>query len=409
MDIVKGNIIDLLKWWQEPEKEYKFSGTYSYHFYRDKGPDFLCLLVGGSLKDKSYFKEIIENHSLLDNVSGKQIGIILFLDNHDNFLEWIDRNRMKVVQMDGEVLEPKKFDVKNRYSERDIWVSRVTEMDMNSKMKEQILQSTLNSFTKIREYFNIGIHEIPCMILINKNLDNWIIHTKEEESVKDFIKFLKKLAATIESEKGEYFSYSDLKYFEFPKDVSSEIKVIEEEIEATLNNKETLINELLDRLKNFGLPKEEGKEIINSSTIPDLWKIIRMSKHPPPPYALNYSKIFDEAKKDKLIIICASQVIESEKKVNKLKKDVENLKSKYQRCVNRHKELLVKKEEIEKRLEYDVSLHKKIDSVCNSFERKYAIRYRTKPIRKLIEAFFGFTDKTKELLDLQEKLKKVIK
>jgi hypothetical protein len=323
MFITNGNIESVIQWFNKKDNHYKY----------------LCLLVAGHFNDKKFFTSVFEHKEILDIITGGSLAILLFHDNQSDTLTFsVDANNS-----DGRVV-PGKLILPSTYESTGFYIESVTEID-DEKLKNSVIKASQTISKGIINHFNLGIDDIPCILLVDKNHpeEPTVIPTRGEVDIKNLYEFFKELRIFLDQ-------YSPL--IRGPIMYSSQ--------------------HLIDIYNEQGKLKEE-RQIIETTL----------------------KTLQDD---DGSIHLKDRKLTKQKRRLKGVNKEIVNNKRLFDTELSRCRDIVIKNKEVED----------KILSLANKYEKKFYVKAKTRPLRELLSSIFKISQRTREILSLEEQLNNIL-
>jgi hypothetical protein len=356
----------------------KFNGEYN----RSK---FLCLLIAGHLRDLKFFQDVFEYRVDLDIISGPNIAILLFTNDPVGLVK-IDLGMGNGKIIPGQNLGDRKI--------RDLsYYRHISEIQITDDEREKIINASQSMAYQICDHFGLKLEDIPCILLLSKgNSEPSVIPTRGEADVQAFYNFLKglrKIADVLPND------------FDLNEPLASVKSLVERgelaEAVATLEKAELEFQEAkkvcIASLERFSVSPQQAQAFFkDDQSVRHVVGLVY--SYPLPTKDILSHSGFQQAYEDAAF-----------------RERCKELGRALQRRRRVQEKLMERKKEAKQLLKWSENMHsieEAIIQLCKQYEDKFLWRARLRPLRETMEKVVLGGKTVKDLISLEQTIKKSI-
>jgi hypothetical protein len=373
MFIAKGNIENLLQW------------------FRD-GPlsRYLLLFVGGHVRDSDFFTALFEKKETIDLVSGMEVAVFLFANSIETALE-LHPQEGNIRFVPGSRIDKPPL---NRYS-RAPQIQTVHISEVNSSIKNEVVQSSLTFGHHVAEHFDLGPSDTPALILLSKwHAEPLVIRTRGQADVETVLSFLRDIRSI------------RLPFAEKPrkqkKEAKERLRAAIAHLEQSGRRLDLAIESWKERLFTLGMPRPVLDELLARETGSEVWQRNGANgANCLPAIAKEYETILHQAlESDEFKSVC--QLVQRKAKLHG--SHMETVR-KAQNRVTHYEKLVVDAEGKLKELEV---IRQDVDKLARQYQRKLHWKNTLDTISSFLNSILGLSKKAKEIGEAKDEIMKLL-
>jgi len=368
MYLTLGDISSVLSWFNSQHNRSKF----------------LCLLVAGHLHDLKFFLDVFEQRLALDTISGPNIAVLLFTNQQVGVLEIGGQGSYEIVP--GQDLGQGKIYGLTSYR-------HISEIYIPIDLREKIIIASQSMANQICDHFGLEPKDIPCILVMSKgSSEPSMIPTHGEADVQafyDFLKDLRKIADILPNN------------FDLREPLALAKSLVEQGklamAKATLEKAEldfqTAQSACVTSLERYSVPSEQAQAFFKKR------RSIRYAVGLAYRYPLAINELpshpgFQQAYED-------AAFRESCKELGRALQERKSAQQRFHERKNQAKQFLQWSENMH-------SIEEAIIQLCKQYENKFVWRARLRPLREIMEKVIGGGKTVKDLVSLEQTIKKLL-
>lgn len=279
-----------------------------------------------------------------------------------------------------------------------LWYTSIGDIQFDEKVNKQILQASKVITHQTSDYFKLGVDDIPCILLLSKgNPEPFVILTKGEADIQAFYVMLKDLRKIADSLPDAFDLDLPLKTAHYLMEEGRLAEAKSAFKKADLEVQEAR-EACVESLHQYGMSSEVSRDLLTvDASLKSTWHVLgRVHAHPQPEKARAYNPIFRQALQD-------TKFQEQCRRLNFALKKRYLAQNQLTKCEGEARALqgFLAKRNFR-------TVEAAINSLCKKFEHKFVWRARMRPLRDVLEKLMIGGKTVKELIDLEENIKKLV-